>query len=830
MANQTSIRAELLQRFSTLSLADANEAETRKKIIDEILEQILGWSIDDISYEERVSEDGTTKFADYILRTVSGTLLIEAKRVGAAFTHSSTKRREKLSSRFLEGAFGEAVIQARDYCRKKSIPFAAVTNGHQWVVFPAVRTDQVSFADSSAIIFSSLEDILGSDFDYFFSLLSRDGVVNGALGIELTGRSGDQIEERRLNKFFQSTAQIQVNPVYPLIENEINTAFSEAVNFSESSIIEKCYVRTADRTKFDNRIKMHLAKREAVFSSRPPNPMRSRDAKVFDNALARTMESGRPLAILVLGPVGAGKTTYLHYTRKVSSSAYFDVKKDLDYPHWIYVDFRGYKTADSPSKFIFEKIFEYMQEDPYFSEFERGVRTGYKAEIAALRTGPLALIARRDEAAFESRVADIIQADFIAKEPYVKKLLKGASEKVPVFLVIDNLDQFESSEVQRSVFSDAIALASELPLSLVIAMRESTYVKYKNSPTFDAFDFDPIQLEPPDIKPVLSRRFFLATELTKGKRGKFTALNGANFDVADLSIFVDIVKSSVLSSYVGDYIDILAVRDVRLALRLTRQFLERGYTDPAKALNHHNSGTTYTLPRHEAFRSLLLGTQPVYSEEHSAIGNPFDSRLGNTSSQMLRLYLLNALVRCSSSDSFQYIDGPTIRGHLRTLGISDEHTLQALRDLSSFRMIHTASHTEPDFHSNYYPSRYGGYVVRELIGSFTFVENILMDTFISSNDVWSGLFELSKGIRETRDPLARLKLRIERAQRFYAYATSLYDALLIEAQRRSLPSEWCANPLADSQRAFRSDCVRALRSAKNGRLRAQESAESTRKS
>ena len=819
MNNKSDVRDEILRRFNTLALSDANEAETRKKLIDDILERLLGWSIDDISYEERVSEDGSTKYADYILRTVSGSLLIEAKRVGSAFTLSSTKQREKMTNRFLDGPFGEAVIQARDYCRKKAIPFAVVTNGHQWVVFPAVRTDQVSFSDSAAVIFNSLEDILGSDFDFFYSLLSRDGVVNGTLGMELIGRSGDQIEERRLNRIFQSTAQSQLNPVYPLIENEINTAFSEAVNFSDSTIIEKCYIRTADRTKFDGRIKMHLAKREAIFSARPPNPMRTKDAKIFDDALARTIDSGRPLAILVLGPVGAGKTTYLHYTRNVSSAAYFTARKDVDYPHWVYVDFRDFKSSDTPSKFIFEKIFIYMQDDPYFSEYERGVRTGYKNEIASLKSGPLALIARRDEAAFEARVADIIQADFIAKEPYVKKLLKGASAKVPIFLVIDNLDQFESAEVQRSVFSDAIALASELSLSLVIAMRESTYVKYKNSPTFDAFDFDPIQLEPPDIKPVLSRRFFLAAELTKGKAGKFTALNGAKFEVTDLSIFVEIVKSSVLSSYVGDYIDILSARDVRLALRLTRQFLERGYTDPAKALHYYNSGSSYTLPRHEAFRSLLLGSQPVYSEEHSTIGNPFDSRLATTSSQMLRLFLLNALVRYSSSQSFQYVDGLTIREHLRTLGISDEHTLKALSDLSSFRMIHTASHAEPDFQSNFYPSRYGGYIVRELISSFTFIENVLMDTFISSNTVWNKLFELSKSIRETREPVARLKLRIARAKCFYEYVTLLYNDLLVEAQRRGLPSEWCANPLADLGRAFRYECARALRSAKIGKQR-----------
>ncbi|NWO06727.1 MAG: hypothetical protein HLX50_13855 [Alteromonadaceae bacterium] len=60
---------DLVNTYAKLSLHSANEAETRKKLIDRVLEQVLGWTDDDISYEERVSEDGSTTFADYIIRT-----------------------------------------------------------------------------------------------------------------------------------------------------------------------------------------------------------------------------------------------------------------------------------------------------------------------------------------------------------------------------------------------------------------------------------------------------------------------------------------------------------------------------------------------------------------------------------------------------------------------------------------------------------------------------------------------------------------------------------------------------------------------------------------
>ncbi len=44
------------------------------------------------------------------------------------------------------------------------------------------------------------------------------------------------------------------NPIYPLIENAVITAFSDSIVGADSELLEKCYVKNADRTKFDNKI------------------------------------------------------------------------------------------------------------------------------------------------------------------------------------------------------------------------------------------------------------------------------------------------------------------------------------------------------------------------------------------------------------------------------------------------------------------------------------------------------------------------------------------------------------------------------------------------
>lgn len=803
---------DLVNTYAKLSLHSANEAETRKKLIDRVLEQVLGWTDDDISYEERVSEDGSTTFADYIIRTADISILIEAKRIGKSFSLVPDKKKVKLSGSFLHGETGDAIKQAREYCRKKSIPFAVVTNGSQWVLFPAVRTDSVSFSDSNAIIFDSIERALGEELAEFTDLLSRSGVIEGNLAVQLIGRNTDQFEERRLNKFFKGGHSKRENPIYSLIENEVITAFSDSIISSDNDLLDKCYVKNSDRTKFDSRIQMHLQKREPLFSTQPKRPMRKRESDSLVDAINAAYKNHRPLAILILGTVGTGKTTFLQYTRRVASSRYFEKRKDQPYPHWIDIDFRSFSKNESPIEFIYSQLFEYINIDDFFKDYNRSIRSAYKSEIDALKSGPLFLIAK-DEKEFEKKITEVIMSDYEKKVPYVDKQLTYGAKRSPIFLVIDNVDQFEDDETQSQIFSDAIAIASRLNINLIIAMRESTYVNHRASPTFDAFDFDPFHIEPPEIPSVLSRRFFLTAQLLSGKKGSFTALNGANFDVDDLSVFIDIVKSSVLGTEIGERIDVLANHDVRLALRMTREFLARGYTDPAKALRKYKAESKYTLPKQEAFRSILLGNQSVYSEEFSVIGNPFDSRLGRSNGELLRLFVLAALVKQSGSNGGGYIDGPNIRDNLKAIGFSESDTLDVLGDLCHFRFAHTKSHGKADFSSSYFASRLGGHVLRNLISDFTFIENVMMDTFVADKTCWDQLKNISTQVQEERNIVDRIKLRAERAEVFYEFMLSEYIRILNEALKRGLDPVWLTNPLEELRNTLDANLKKAVQSA-----------------
>lgn len=118
--------------YANIRLWDGNEAETRRKIIDRMLTEVLGWdAITDFKYEERnvKIETGEIQYADYLVKTASTGFIVEAKRAGSSFNLPNNRRSGILSGFLALGEIGEAIRQATSYARELSVPFAVVTNG-----------------------------------------------------------------------------------------------------------------------------------------------------------------------------------------------------------------------------------------------------------------------------------------------------------------------------------------------------------------------------------------------------------------------------------------------------------------------------------------------------------------------------------------------------------------------------------------------------------------------------------------------------------------------------------------------------------------------------
>lgn len=801
---------EILQRSEELLATDANEAETRLKIVDRVLFDVLGWTHDDVRVEERATEDKSTKFVDYVCTTAIASLVIEAKRVGGAFDDLPNVRRVLLG-RLLNTSAKDAILQARDYARRISVGFAVVTNGLQWIVFPVNRTDKVTFENSSAIVFPSLKSALSDDYVEFTALLSRSAVISSSLYVDLLGRSEDQIESRRLNSIFQrSFSKVSRSSLFPLIESAITAAFTEEFVGSDPDLLERCYVTTPDRQRYDARIRMQLARRKFPIEGSVRRPMRQKEERALVDIINETSQRARPTAIIVIGSVGAGKTTFLNYTRQVSARSIFEAPTKT--PLWLYVDFRDREKDQATSNFLSQTLLETIRKNPFLSDYDLCVQHAYKEEIDALFRGPLKLMAS-DEEERKRQISDLLMRDYKEISPYVEKILKYAAGNVPVFLVIDNVDQFEESSEQEEIFRDVMALSRRLGCNLVIALREATYVKNRTLPVFDAFDFDPVQIDAPLVQAVLSKRFFAARHLLKDKETSFVAENGARMNLKDSSVIIDLLQASVLGTEVGTLLDVMATSDIRLALRMTREFLQYGYTATGKALRLYQSTGKYRLPSHEALRAILLGNRSIYSDDYSVVMNPLDAKLRITSAQQLRLFVSAAVVNFSTSKTFDYISGQDIRRAVVEVGFGEDIALQVLKDLCAGRFLLTVSHGPASFTAGYIPTRLGGYVVRHLLADMMFLENIMMDTFIADQSSWELLRSVVQDVYDERDIVTRVALRRRAVDIFFSYMKNCYDVLHKEANRRGLPQEWCTHPLEHVEDTLRRNFDRALQSA-----------------
>lgn len=800
----------VIKRYNGLALSNANEAETRRKVIDEILHSVLGWSTDDISYEERVSEDGETTFADYIIRVASTSMIVEAKRVGEAFLIPSARGSYKLGGILSSGAVGEAICQVRDYCRKKSVPFAVATNGSAWVIFPAVRTDQVTFEETQARVFKDLLQVK-ERFVEFWELLSRQRVIEGNLEAELLGtNNSEQTTHRLLSLLKEPGYRLGRNSLYEHIEPAVVAALTDEALLETPDALSACYIKSSDRVKYDSRLQIYLQ------DIKPPLHHKTTRLKGSkgDASLTEKLKQGvvtTPRFIVLLGPVGAGKTTFLHHLRKISAAELINGRIV-----WLHIDFKKATATDNPRTFIYNQLLNLIESDTEFNlgDWETSIRPAFRTEIENLKRGPLFLLSKADPAEFDRRIATELADQRQKVEPYVEKILRHVTATRPGFLIIDNVDQIVDDRAQQAIFVEAQAIARRINFNVLMSLRDATYLRHRNSPAFDAFQFDSFYVDPPQMAPVLSRRFWYAKEVLKGKSADIRTESGKRMLVKDLSVFFDIVSQSLLSEETGYMIEVMSGGDVRHGLSLVREFLSSGHTSADQALMNYISVGEFSFPKHEVFRGMVLGQRKYYREQESLLLNIYDSKLSGAGLQLLRLHFVGRMVYAASAAAFEGVSVEELIGDLHRLGVSDQDAMRVLQDLTNAHVIATTDGLPVSSQSRVHPTRLGGYIIKELCATFVYTEFCLLDTAIYDQGSWGTLSQATQEIESTHDRALRTERRVKRAREFLSYLAVREDKWIVECKRRGLHDGWNLRLVRDSiLPSIEKDFERALRSA-----------------
>ena len=161
-----------------------NEATTRLRYIDRLFFECLGWERGDCVTERFHSGE----YSDYEFLAPRLQLIVEAKKQGNYLqlpmgVTSLEYSLPTISKDF--PAIGSAVKQVAGYCQDRGAMFACVTNGHQIIVFVAIRFG-TSPLDGRALVFPSL-DFMYENFLELWNALSKKGVEEKYLEKRLLG-------------------------------------------------------------------------------------------------------------------------------------------------------------------------------------------------------------------------------------------------------------------------------------------------------------------------------------------------------------------------------------------------------------------------------------------------------------------------------------------------------------------------------------------------------------------------------------------------------------------------------------------------------------------
>ncbi|PKP48544.1 MAG: AAA family ATPase, partial [Bacteroidetes bacterium HGW-Bacteroidetes-11] len=157
-----------------------NEAETRFKIIDEILEKILKWPKESTSVEKFIEGNR----ADYVLKNKAErpVLVIESKRENFYFdlpnNINSDKNFQKIQLEKLlsDDSIKEAVFQVKGYCEDLLCNYAAICNGHVWIIFKIYGTENKPWKKLAAFVIRNV-DFFIDDYIKAINLLGYSSII-----------------------------------------------------------------------------------------------------------------------------------------------------------------------------------------------------------------------------------------------------------------------------------------------------------------------------------------------------------------------------------------------------------------------------------------------------------------------------------------------------------------------------------------------------------------------------------------------------------------------------------------------------------------------------
>jgi len=717
---------EALIRFKEILERDwtrLSEADTRSKIIDPIFKECLNWDEEDISREPH----SASGFADYIFKMNDRHILVlEAKKKGVPFRIPDNFKNRHYK---INGVISECkdlistIEQAQRYCIDQGIRVGIVTNGYQYVIFEAFRSGS-PWREGKCVIYHSFEDI-SHNFGSFWNLLNKNSVENGSLIKVLSETPETKLFERPLDKVHNKEEKLTRNYLHEYVLPFVEYIFSEITDPSQLDILNKCYVYEKAYGSADAEIRTYFIDRMPYYAEQYNIKSfieEDKDAGIFrinfekcENLVKSKAAKGS--MILLLGGVGAGKTTFLHRFFKI-------ILKDKLKFFWFYIDFRKSPIVESEfEEFIYQKIINQFEVEYINAVREELEKISDKFSISLNKNNP---------------------------KKYVSSLFAtlrclGYS----IALVVDNVDQHKA-ELQESIFLVTEHITDELQLVTIFPLREESYYRSTLIGALDAYDKRKFHIPSPKFEFVILNRINYLLDSLKKPPEEIKKILKTSLDLEDkieeIAIFFNIIKNSIKrkspnrASSITYFITQISAGNMRVALKMFNAFLVSGNTKVEEMFRIYRDGGGYQIAYYQFLKSVILEDSKYYIGDKSSIMNIFEINRPFSESHFLNLRILNYAYINKANDSpvgRGFIEINRLKSEAEDLFINPKAVEEALLRLAKFDLISFENQSKTDIKNASYfcITSTGSYYLTQLSKHFIYLDLIAGDTPISDINV-----------------------------------------------------------------------------------------------
>lgn len=566
----------LIEEVNSYRATIITEQDTRVKIINRILTEILNYSLADIQTE---SYSGS-RYLDYQAK-VNGIfrLIVEAKRESVDFEMDKSKsgRSYQLNGPVFSGReLQDGIDQTIYYAALESIELGCLTNGETWIVFRANRgPGSIKPKEGRAVVFSDLDGI-ANNFRLFYDLLSSENIAENKYKAIFQEFEGHEI---RTKDFVQSLITphnlrpfIGPNTYYSDFERVMNTFFSKLAGDEDPEFLAKCFVET----KESQAAEFQISRIAEDFIDKVKS-IDTVEGEAIREVIERIKQTNRQEFVILVGGKGAGKSTFVdRFFNYVLSST---LKDDCIV---VRINLAGYKGSElDVIKWLDENLLEECETTLYngapTAEEIQGI---FYSDYQRLRVGNWKELYNKDKTQFKIDFGKFIEGRRENRPTeYIQKLIGNivkSRKKIPC-IVFDNTDHF-SIDIQEKVFQYARSIyVNELCL-VIVPITDKTSWTLSSQGAIRSYENEVFYLPTPSPKKIIEKRIAYLDEkieYEKTKKGRYFFTKGIKLEISDIEGFVRYLQLVFLQDrLVLKWIGSLSNYDIRTCLEITRDLIK----------------------------------------------------------------------------------------------------------------------------------------------------------------------------------------------------------------------------------------------------------------